>query len=622
MAHPRPPFALVFGPDGLTMAGKVLVAVLTLWALVVVMPDALRIVQPLGTLGFSADNDGIVYGVDDAGPAAKAGVQPGDRLALDVMSCRHPGPACAQLLSVFGGMGGLQYVRADSKITLWIRAPGASRPRQVTIASEPEQHGTSGAARTLWRVALAADELGALAFILCGAWLFWRRPCTMTAGFFAYALWFNPGQYFEFYSWLQGRPVAMFVQESLQAIFQSIGYVGFVVLALYFPNDVSRPRLRWVLTALPGVFAVLTVLQFASFLNVFGIGTELITRASYVAGWSVDAAVLLYVLPMVLRDQPPEEKARTRWLLTGCVVGLSAFIFADFNEATTMSPFTISETTINLLYFVNVLTLAVVIYTIRHHRVVNVRLALTRGVERFGMIALVTALGAYLIHRVDEQLGKEMQWDEVAVSMGLVGATLVWERVQEFAIEKLDEVLFPRFRRAIEELQHLARPLRDMTSVPHVERTLIDRPVRALRISSAAVFRVHRSGLFLRYSSIGWSSRSLRELMPDGKLFTEYVKDGIRPVRLRDTGWAEGPLPRGVAEPTVVVPIRAFGRLHAVVLYGAHASGDDLSREEIDVLAGLAAAATLAYQSTEAAALRRQVNALTRAQSRPREQPV
>jgi hypothetical protein len=40
------------------------------------------------------------------------------------------------------------------------------------------------------------------------------------------------------------------------------------------------------------------------------------------------------------------------------------------------------------------------------------------------------------------------------------------------------------------------------------------------------------------------------------------------------------------------------------------------------VLGGLAASATLAYQSTEAAALRRQVNALTRAQSRPREQPA
>jgi len=615
MVLSRPRFALLEA-GRLTTPGKVLVVLLTLWALVVVMPDALRIIRPLGTLGFSADNDGAIYSVDDGGPAAKAGLKAGDRLALDVMSCRRGGPACAQLLSVFGGMGGLQYVRADSSITLWIRAPAGvatDQPlRRVTIASQPEEHGATQTDRTFWRLALGADELGALAFILCSAWLLWRRPCTMTAGFFAYALWFNPGQYFEFYSWLQGHPVAIFAQETLQAVFQSAGYVGFVVLALRFPNDIARPRLRWVVAALPWLFAVLTVLQFASFLNVFGIGTEMITRASYIAGWSVDAAVLLYILPAVLRDQPPEEKARTRWLLTGCVVGLSAFIFADFNEATTMSPFTISETTINLLYFVNVLTLAVVIYTIRHHRVVNVRLALTRGIERFGMWALVAALGAYLIHRIDEQLGKEMQWGELAVSLGLVGATLVWERVQEFAIERLDEVLFPRFRRAIEELHHLARRLRDVTSIAHVERALTERPVRAFRISSAAVFRRHRSGIFRRYSALGWSSRTVRELRPTGVLFSEYLKDGVHPVRLRDASWATGALPDGVAEPTVAVPIRAFGRLHAIVLYGAHASGDDLNGEEIEVLAGLAASATLAYQSTEAAALRRQVNALTR----------
>ncbi|GAC1659683.1 MAG: hypothetical protein NVS4B13_05250 [Candidatus Elarobacter sp.] len=589
---------------------------LTLWALIVVMPDAMRIPRPLGTLGFSVDNNGYVYSVDADGPAAKAGVKVGDRVALDKMSCWRRTSECAQLLSVFGGMGGLQYVRTSASVSLWLRGPDqkpADPPRlHATIAAQPEEHGKTSTDRTLWRIALGADELGALAFILCSAWLVWRRPGTTTAGFFAYALWFNPGQYFEFYSWLQGHPVAMFAQETLQAIFQSLGYIGFLVLALYFPNNVARPRLRWIGTTLPWIFAALTGLQLASFLNIFGIGTELVTRASYIAGWSLNAAVLFYVLPAVLLDQKPEEKARTKWLLTGCVIGLSSFIFADFNEATTMSPFNISETTTNLLYFVNVMTLAVVIYTVRHHRVVNVRFALTRGLERLGMWAMVTALGAFLIHRIDEQLGKDFHWDEIAVSLALVGATLAWERVQEFAIELLDYVLFPRFRRSLEEMRSLAHRLCELKSIAHVERSLIERPAKALRISSAAVFRRHRSGLFRRCSASGWPARALSVVQPTGTLVIDYLKEEERPVRLRNARWARDLLPDGVALPTVAVPIRAFGRLHAIVLYGAHAKGDDLNGEEIEVLERLARSAALAYESIEAAALRRQVRALAR----------
>ena len=617
MTPPRRTTAPFLIDGRLTFAGKTLIVLLSLWGLIVVMPDTLRIAHPLGTLGFSADNDGAVYRVDESGPAAKAGVRAGDRIALDVMSCARSSVECTQVLSVFGGMAGLQYVRAGSTVSLWLRGPpgtpASGTLRHVTVASVPESHGATETARTAWALALVADELGALAFIVCSAWLVWRRPCLMTAGFFAYAIWFNPGQYFEFYSWLQGRPPAMFAQETLQAVSQSFGYVGFVMLALHFPNDVSRPRLRWVHGALPWVFGVLTALQFASFLNAFGIGTEIVTRISYIAGWTVDAAVLLYVLPAILHDQPPEEKARTRWLLTGCVAGLSAFVFADFNEATTMSPFNLSETATNLLYFANVITLGVVVYTIRHHRVVNLGIALARGVERIGMLVLVTALGAYLIHRVDEQLGREMQWDEIAVSLALVGVTLAWERVQDAAIEMLDGVLFPRFRRALDEMQALAIRLRDVTSIAHVDRALIESTTDELQISSAAIFRRARSGAFRRGASVGWSPQTMRELHPAGLLLDEYTRAGTAPIRLHDTRWASGTIPSGVEEPMLAIPIHACGTLQAIVLYGAHASGDALNAEEIDVLASLAVAATIAYQSTEAAALRRRVTTLRRA---------
>ena len=614
-ARAAPAFAI----DGrLTWAGRALVIVLAAWALLVVMPDSLRLVRPLGTLGFVADNDGLVTSVAANGPAERAGVRAGDRIALDVMSCRTDRQRCSELFSVFGGMGGLQYVRPDHAVSLWFRRADqtpADRPSlHATMVPVPEDQGREEGRHLLWQAGLIADELGALAFIVVATLLLWRGPCAMTAGFFLYALWFNPGQYFEFYSWLQGRPLLMLTQEVLQAVFQALGYVGFLVLALTFPNDVVRPRLRRVVALLPAVFVLLTGLQLASFLNVAGVPTELVTRASYVAGWCVDLAVL-FILPVLLLDQPPEERARTRWLLTGCVVGLSSFIFADFTEATTMSPFTISETTTNFLYFVNVVTLAAVAYTVVHHRVVNVSFAITRGVERVLLWAVVTALGAYAIHRVDYQLG-EVHLSEVAVSLALIAVTVAWERIQETMIEALDVVFFPRFRRALQDLSELADRLNAFVTLAHVERSITADAARELRISSAAVFRRRPSGLLRRLASTGWPASELRELDDASALLNGAGAMTRGHVRLHTRDWAAYGFPAGVNLPTVALPISAFGELRAIALYGAHHRGDALNGEEVEALEKLVRGAALAYEAIEAAAMRRRIRALGRLRSR------
>ena len=42
---------------------RILLIVLLAWALVMIVPDVLRVVQPLGSFGFYADNDGMIYEV-------------------------------------------------------------------------------------------------------------------------------------------------------------------------------------------------------------------------------------------------------------------------------------------------------------------------------------------------------------------------------------------------------------------------------------------------------------------------------------------------------------------------------------------------------------------------------
>src|SRR5262249_1893823 len=99
----------------LNVPQKVLLIAGLLWALLVIVPDFYRLYAPLGSLGFSADNSGIIYEVYDA-PAdavavpgdSKRGLKEGDRLALTPAACTQPASdLCRNFLAVFGGMGGL-----------------------------------------------------------------------------------------------------------------------------------------------------------------------------------------------------------------------------------------------------------------------------------------------------------------------------------------------------------------------------------------------------------------------------------------------------------------------------------------------------------------------------------
>ena len=47
-------------------SSRLLLIGLTLWGLLMIVPDLLRVAQPLGSLGFFANNDGLIY--DPNGP--------------------------------------------------------------------------------------------------------------------------------------------------------------------------------------------------------------------------------------------------------------------------------------------------------------------------------------------------------------------------------------------------------------------------------------------------------------------------------------------------------------------------------------------------------------------------
>ena len=321
------------GGGNLTVVGRILLLVLTVWALAMIVPGLHRVIDSLGSFGLSVDNNGVVTDVVAPfasaadSPAAEAGLVQGDRLDLKAMRCVPPGtPQCESMVAVLGGLGGMQSALLEREITLTIQPKDGGPPKSVTLESVPAPLTFAE------RVVLLADTAVGVVVIVIAFWLVWTRPGLMTWGLFFYVIWFNPGQTFTYYAVLQRWPMAVFVQEIAETLAAGAAYAGLMIFALRFPQDRTEPRWQKMQWAALLVGVVMAGLTFAGFANAFGFPTERITEISFVAGLVVDAAVLLILL-MRRRTLPPHEEQRMRWVIWGCAIGLPTFIVAELCQS-------------------------------------------------------------------------------------------------------------------------------------------------------------------------------------------------------------------------------------------------------------------------------------------------
>jgi hypothetical protein len=117
---------------------RLLLIGLTVWGLVMIVPDLVRVVQPLGSLG--ADNDGLIYDIDGpfpaeaSSPAWRAGIRARDQLDLDAMRCKFGKLAeCGNALAV---LGGVDYVLPSHAVTIDLAARDGRPARHITLIAE------------------------------------------------------------------------------------------------------------------------------------------------------------------------------------------------------------------------------------------------------------------------------------------------------------------------------------------------------------------------------------------------------------------------------------------------------------------------------------------------------
>jgi hypothetical protein len=602
----------------LTVTGRVVLVVLTIWALVMIVPDLYRIYDPLASFGFSADNDGVVTGVSGPfpegveSPAARAGIRPGDRIDLRAMRCIPiETPRCRSLVVILGGWGGAHSVLPKTEVELvLLPAAGTGEGTRIVrlVAATPLRNWTADL------VGIADGILG-IAVILTLAQLVWTRPGRMIWGLFLYIVWFNPGQTYAYYALLQPWPGAVFGQEVAESIAVAVGFAGLIVFALRFPHDRLDPVWIPLMRALPWLVAILSALNLASFGTAFGYPSETVTEAAFLAGLVVNAAVL-GILMVRRQSLPPQDAQRMRWVVWGCAIGLPAFIFASISQsASLLSDFwrgpPPSEEVLGLFFLINGVLVYFVSEAVRQRRVINVSIPLRHGLI-LAVLAVIAAVPFAYAHDTVSRLPEMLHIPEWVwlLTVGPV-VLVVMERLHEIAAHLADHVFNYGFHRATDEFDRAGQKLLQTGSIAEIDRLLVEVPVETFALASAAVFRLEDGALRRQEAGTGWKAAMVAELTEprDGMLLQAFATG--RPVRLLRGGW-EGPdHPTGLAAPTLAVPVRSnAGRTLAVALYGPHETGNDLNPDERDMLGRFAEKAAAGYERVEMQMLREEVAAL------------
>jgi hypothetical protein len=588
------------------LAGRVVLAVLTVWALLMIAPDLYRVVDPLASAGFAADNDGRIYDIrgpfptNEDSPAWNAGLRVGDRLDLMAMRCVPPrGRACASLLSVIGGMGGAQLVRPGRELVLAIRPTTAGETRTITVAAQRPP------VNLLARFVLLLTEIAAIAFVAAAAWLVWTRPGPMSWGFFLYAIWFNPGQSFVYYLPLQELPPLALAHEFAAALAHGAACAGFLLFALSVPDNDPDPRWRSLRRALPVLAAGVMALQLLSFANAFGFPTEPIARATFLVDYAVDAVAVL-ILVRRQRGQPPQNYQRMRWVIWGCLIGLPAYILSGILGSTSLWHALSGDTSVpqdltSLLLLAYGILGWFVFEAVRRPRVVSVSIPL----RRITVFGLLLSVPAFFAHHQIEHL-KEMlhlpAWGWVVVASGLL---FLIGRAHDLAVDLADHVFNRAFRRETAQLAELGHQVLQAGNIGDVERLVTATPLRLLGLASAAIFREADGVYRRRTDGLGWDAADADAF--DSRDAVLHSLASGAPFAIDAADAERLGFPRGIAAPTLAVSVRNRLRCFAVAFYGPHATGADLTADERSLLGRLADSAALAYAHAETEALRREV---------------
>ncbi len=545
------------------------VFLLALVSIVAWLPDLRRdFGHPLGNADMDINYNGVVTA---AGPlAAAAGVKAGDRIDLSGKTLAQRDPAMFPLTPDPGEP---------------IAVPLSSHGRSYTahIKSTPEVPNVP---------VIVLRQLGALLMLILGAFLVLKRPNKATWAFFIFSL--NGGAPINDFilmgpSWWV--PIAQLWSTILTLAPPFFG----AVFALHLLHDGSLPvwrrRLEWATYAvmLATVACGLTeVVLFIYFGINWGQGLFISIALTLLAYVSIPA-----ILMATYAESDVATRERLRWVIWAFSIGALAAV-ADYlgtQGNLGLYPTTYLEHSLLTLMY-TLLPAAAVLYTILKHRIIDVNVAISRAVV-YGVISTVV-VGLFAL--VDLFFSHALSSARIGLIADMGLALVLGFSFNAFhaRVDRFMDWLFFRARhRAEEHIAAVASAIPYARTEEHVNRLLIDEPVRAFGLAEGVLMRVQSDGALQFVHSAG--RRDADAPTDDPESLVAILRAQRKPWRLSEQHMA------------LAVPIFSDAELEAIAFFAPHSNGTDIDSDELSLIERSANAAGGAYARFKALALRERV---------------
>ncbi len=250
------------------------------------------------------------------------------------------------------------------------------------------------------------------------------------------------------------------------------------------------------------------------------------------------------------------------------------------------------------------------LYAMTQYRVIDVRFAVSRAIVYAAITAILVAIFAV----VEWAAGRIFEGSTAAAYSGIAVAVLLGFTLN--ALHKrvdtlIDAIFFRKEHLAEKHLHHVAESMLYADAEQPIAVFLVNEPVRALDLASAALFCTSgHDGSLTRISSTGWSAKELHHIDRTDELIPQ-LRATRAPLSITRLGWRTAELPGGIEAPLLAIPIKARGDLFGVVFYGAHTNGATINSAERQMLAGLSQNAGWAFDHIEAARTRAEMQRLS-----------
>jgi hypothetical protein len=335
---------------------------------------------------------------------------------------------------------------------------------------------------------------------------------------------------------------------------------------------------------------------------------------------SVSDVMLLIIVLCGMAYSASGAKAQDRSRITWIVAGIALAPILDLTWAVSdvLSGFVrdqsfellaIERWTDALAPWFGLVGIVAVFYGFLSQRVVDFRVAIGRA-ALYGAttLAIVVIFGAveWLAEEIFESTRPAMYASlVVALAIGFAMRAM-HGRIEGF----LDNLFFRDQHKAEAVLRRAARALPNTTSEKTVVEFLIDEPVAALDLQSAALFLARGEERdFVRVAASGWENDHMDHFGAEDALVVT-LRAELAPVQLEPRMLAGLRIPGEHKLYALVVPILMRANVFGFVFYGERKDGAPFTPQERELLATIATSAATAYDHIDADRARARIQTL------------